>query len=159
MIERFEKLTAGITQVYKSIQHIKKHRMGSMGLKGSHVMCIYYLSKHPEGLTAADLCTICREDKAGISRILSDLENNQLILYSHPQDKKKYRAKAFLTAKGAECALKVKDLILGAVISGGAGITEEERDTFYRVLFLISDNLQNVCTELDENAERMDPLP
>ena len=58
MIERFEKLTSGITQVYKSIQRIKKHRMDSLGLKGSHVMCIYYLSKNPEGLTAADLCSI-----------------------------------------------------------------------------------------------------
>ena len=155
MIERFEKLTSGITQVYKSIQRIKKHRMDSLGLKGSHVMCIYYLSKNPEGLTAADLCSICREDKAGISRILSDLEMNQFITYTISTDKRKYRAKADLTARGSDCALKVKDLIMSAVISGGKGISDEERELFYRVLFQVSENLYEICAKLDKETERI----
>ena len=77
MVDRFEYLTSGITQIYKSIQKIKRCRMDSLGLKGTHVMCLYYLSEYPNGLTAADLCGKCREDKAGISRILSDLEKNE----------------------------------------------------------------------------------
>ena len=40
MLERFEDLTAGVTQVYKNIQRIKKQRMNSLGLKGTQVMCI-----------------------------------------------------------------------------------------------------------------------
>ena len=67
MLERFEDLTAGVTQVYKNIQRIKKQRMNSLGLKGTQVMCIYYLSIHPEGMTAADLSRITVEDKASIS--------------------------------------------------------------------------------------------
>lgn len=31
--------------------------MNALGLKGTQVMCIYYLASNPEGLTAADLCT------------------------------------------------------------------------------------------------------
>ena len=50
----FEDLTAGVTQVYKNIQRIKKQRMNSLGLKGTQVMCTYYLSIHL-GMTAADL--------------------------------------------------------------------------------------------------------
>ena len=73
MLERFEDLTAGVTQVYKNIQRIKKQRMNSLGLKGTQVMCIYYLSIHPEGMTAADLSRITVEDKASISRILAEL--------------------------------------------------------------------------------------
>ena len=61
MLERFEDLTAGVTQVYKNIQRIKKQRMNSLGLKGTQVMCIYYLSIHPEGMTAADLSRITVE--------------------------------------------------------------------------------------------------
>ncbi len=49
MIDRFEKLTAGVTCIYKSIQKIKRHRMDALGLKGTHVMCLHYLSEHPDG--------------------------------------------------------------------------------------------------------------
>lgn len=157
MIHRFENLTTGISQIYKSIQRIKKHEMHSFGLKGTHVMCLYFLGSHPDGLTAADLCNLCKEDKAGISRIMSDLEERGFISYGHSQDKKRYRAKAYLTSIGKKQASKVKDLILRATIEGGKGITEEERAVFYRVLFLISDNLAQVCNELE--SEYSSSLP
>ncbi len=148
MIDRFEKLTIGIAQIYKNIQRIKKCRMNEIGLKGSHVMCMYYLSNHPEGLTATDLCEICKEDKAGISRILSDLAQNGYIRYESVNNKK-YRAKAALTSKGRTCAAQVNDMIIRATEKGGNGITQEEREIFYRVLFQISENLNRICTELD----------
>lgn len=81
MDDRFEKLTTNVAQIHKSIQKIKKIYMQSQGLKSTHVMCLYYLSDHPDGLTAAGLCELCKEDKAGISRILSDLENRNFIAY------------------------------------------------------------------------------
>ena len=121
--------------------------MHGLGLKGSHVMCIYYLSRHKEGLTAADLCEICKEDKAGISRILSDLEHNNFIFYESPGDRK-YRAKAKLTEDGMKYAGIVNNMILEATEEGGIGITEEEREVFYRVLFLIAGNLDRLCAEL-----------
>lgn len=155
MIDRFEKLTTGVTQIYKSIQKIKRCRMDSLGLKGTHVMCLHYLSEYPDGLTAADLCGKCREDKAGISRILSDLEKTGLITYlsdSLSKDSKRYRAKAVLTEQGKRCAKKVTDLIMHATIAGGLGITEEERDIFYRILFKIADNLNQICQNLEKES-------
>ena len=71
MLERFEDLTAGVTQVYKNIQRIKKQRMNSLGLKGTQVMCIYYLSIHPEGMTAADLSRITVEATSLMKRSLA----------------------------------------------------------------------------------------
>lgn len=152
MVERFEKLTSGVTQIYKSIQKIKRCRMDSLGLKGTHVMCLHYLHDYPDGLTAADLCDKCKEDKAGISRILSDLEKTGLITYADGKAVKKYRAKAILTEKGKDCAKKVTNLIVHATIAGGQGITPEERDTFYRVLFRIADNLNQVCLNLEKEV-------
>ena len=152
MVDRFEYLTSGITQIYKSIQKIKRCRMDSLGLKGTHVMCLYYLSEYPNGLTAADLCGKCREDKAGISRILSDLEKNELITYTQKnaaKEAKKYRATAFLTTKGRQYAKKMTSLIVHATIAGGQGITPAERDIFYRILFQIADNLEKVCQSLE----------
>lgn len=153
MIQRFEQLTNGVARIYKSIQKIKKTEMRSWGLKGNHVMCLYYLNQHPEGLTAADLCSMCNEDKAGISRTLADLEEKQYITYSLPQGDKKYRAKATLTQIGKECSMEVNERILHAVCAGGKGISEEERRIFYHVLFLIADNLEESCQELYEKDE------
>lgn len=149
MIQRFEKLTAGVTQIYKSIRFIKKHNMHPLGLKGTHVMCIYYLQTNPQGLTAAELCRLCYEDKAGISRILAVLEKHHYIFYPAPREGKKYRAKAFLTPEGAQYAETVRSLILHFTEQVSAGITEEERETFYRVLAVIADNLSSICADLD----------
>jgi DNA-binding MarR family transcriptional regulator len=153
MINRFEKLTSGISQIYKGIQKIKKHKMNSLGLKGTHVMCLYHLSTHADGLTATDLCHLCGEDKAGISRILADLEKDGFLFYASPGTGKKYRAKAYLTEAGKQQSEKLNDIILHAVSQIGEGITDEERETFYKVLFQISDNVRNICLELDNRDD------
>ena len=149
MLERFEDLTAGVTQVYKNIQRIKKQRMNSLGLKGTQVMCIYYLSIHPEGMTAADLSRITVEDKASISRILAELEEEGYITYE-TEPGRKYRAPALLTEEARETAVKIQQLILQATEAGGQGLTDEEREIFYRALFQIADNLSALLTNLSK---------
>ncbi len=148
MDNRFENLTTGVAKIYKNIQKIKKHYMNSLGLKGTHVMCIYFLASNPQGLTAAGLCNICQEDKAGISRILSDLEANGYIYYDAPPEAKRYRSKAILTQKGQECSARVNSLIENAVKEGGQNITDHDREVFYRTLFTIADNLDRICRTL-----------
>lgn len=73
MRKRFENFATTISQIYKSIQKIKKYHMQSLGLKGTYVMCLYHLHQASGGLTASDLCRLCKENKAGISRILSNM--------------------------------------------------------------------------------------
>ena len=147
MTDSFELLTGGITSVYKSIQKIKKLSMSEIGLKGVHAMCIYYLYTTPDGLTAAELCIRCREDKAAISRILSELESFEMITYQQagPQESRKYRARAY--------AGQVSELIRQAVDAGRNGLTMEETKTFYRVLYHISDNLEQLISVLEEKGQ------
>ena len=76
--EQFESFTAAVTRAYKCLQKIKNRETERMGLKGSHVMCLYYIGKTPGGLTAAELCRLCHEDKAAISRTLVDLTERGL---------------------------------------------------------------------------------
>ena len=153
MDNSFERLTSGVTSIYKSIQKIKRLHMDNIGLKGAHVMCIYYLYANPEGLTGADLCHKCKEDKAAVSRILSDLENLQMIYYQNAGDGRKYRARAILTEKGKSCGYKINILIDHAVIAGGNGLSDQDVETFYRVLFTISDNLKALCSNLEERGK------
>lgn len=138
MIQRFQAFVTGITVCYKSIQRIKSAEMTEFGLKGTHVMCVFFLHHNPEGLTAAQLCQLCAEDKAAISRTLSTLQKEGYIT----SGKKKYRAPLQLTPKGQELARQVDDLISQWVAFGGDGLSDEDRATFYRCLDTISGNLR-----------------
>ncbi len=149
-MERFQLLSKGVSRIYKQMQRLKKEYMGELGMKGTHVMCLYYLSRYPGGLTAAELCELCGEDKAGISRILSELEQGEILRYDFPEGKKRYRAKALLTEYGQGYALEVTRRILEVTERAGQGISREEREIFYRVLGLIADNLDEMGADLEK---------
>ncbi|MBQ3104206.1 MAG: MarR family transcriptional regulator [Oscillospiraceae bacterium] len=145
MIDRFSTFVGTITQINRCINTIKCREMQPLGLKGSHVMCLFYLQHYSRGLTAAQLSRLAHEDKAAISRALADLEKNELVACGAPTDQKRYRAPLCLTDKGKEVCRKMDELILGAMEVGGRGYSDEEREIFYRVLLQIADNLQNAC--------------
>ena len=140
MIQRFDAFVSGITSCYKYIQRIKSMEMTEFGLKGTHVMCLYYLRQNPAGLTASQLCGLCAEDKAAISRTVSELRSQG---YSTSLSQKAYRAMLTLTSAGQEIARKFDHLIEGWVTTGGDGLSDEERSDFYKVLSTIADNLRS----------------
>ena len=140
MIQRFDAFVSGITACYKYIQRIKSMEMTEFGLKGTHVMCLYYLRQNPAGLTASQLCGLCAEDKAAISRTVSELRSQG---YITSLSQKAYRAMLTLTSTGQEIARKFDHLIEGWVTTGGDGLSDEERSDFYKVLSTIADNLRS----------------
>ena len=140
MIQRFDAFVSGITACYKYIQRIKSLEMTEFGLKGTHVMCLYYLRQNPAGLTAAQLCGLCAEDKAAISRTVSELRSRG---YITTLSEKAYRAMLTLTSAGQELARKFDHLIEGWVTAGGDGLTDEERLDFYKTLSAITENLRS----------------
>lgn len=138
MLQRFEAFVTGITTCYKYIQRIKSAEMTEFGLKGTHVMCLFFLHHNPQGLTAAQLCQLCAEDKAAISRTISSLQEQGYLTGGE----KKYRASLFLTQTGLELARKIDAVIEQWVCFGGDGLSEEERSAFYFALDRISGNLK-----------------
>lgn len=138
-IGRFQEFITGITVCHKYIQRIKNAEMTEFGLKGIHVSCMFYLHGHPDGLTAAQLCTLCAEDKASISRTVSDLRTRG---YIEPVSGKNYRAPLRLTAAGEEIARRMTPLIESWVSVGGEGLSDEDRGNFYESLAHISTNLR-----------------
>ena len=139
MIQRFDAFVSGITSCYKYIQRIKSLEMTEFGLKGTHVMCMYYLRQNPGGLTASQLCGLCAEDKAAISRTVSELKSRG---YITTLSEKAYRAMLTLTSAGQEIARKFDHLIESWVAIGGDGLSDEERTDFYRSLSAIAENLR-----------------
>ena len=151
MIDRFEDFTTCIAQAQKYILKIKSHEMQIFGLKASHVMCLFYMGKYSEGLTAGELTSLCMEDKAGISKALAELKKKELIIPYNENGKKIYRAKYLLTEKGKEIYEKASEIISNVVTECGIGLSNEERTTFYRSLELIVSNLKRHCDNM-ENA-------
>ena len=148
MIQRFDAFVSGITSCYKYIQRIKSLEMTEFGLKGTHVMCMYYLRQNPGGLTASQLCGLCAEDKAAISRSIEYLETNGFI-EPRAEKNKRYRTPLRLTEKGKLIGEKLTKKIDGILDLAGNGMTDEERATFYKFLRLIHDNLNSICDSYD----------
>ena len=147
MLHRFESFVTGITTCHKYIQRIKSAEMTELGLKGTHVMCIFFLHHNEQGLTASQLCQLCAEDKAAISRSLALLQERGYIC----AEDKKYRALIRLTTAGQELAARVDTLIERWVGLGGDGLSDEERETFYRVLEQIASNPGGVILDYGKN--------
>ena len=103
MISRFEEFTKSVSQAYKYIIKIKSHEMVEYGLKASNVTCLFFLGKHADGLNATELCELCMEDKAAVSKSLAVLKEKG---YVTQDEDKKYKAKYVITPQGKEILIK-----------------------------------------------------
>ena len=144
MYDRFEKFSISIAQLNRYVQKIKSMEMTDLGLKGNHTMCLYYLGKNINGLTSSELCNLCKEDKAAISRTISELIDLNLVKADSTEGKRDYRTKLHLTTKGFETLDKIDVKIQKAVDIGDNGISEEQREAFYRTLDIIAENLEKI---------------
>ena len=152
MKERFKTFTVLIAKISRNIKKIKNQEMAEYGLRSVHVTCLYYLYSQ-EALTATELCELCEEDKATISRSLDFLEENGYIVCETMQSKR-YKAPLLLTEKGAEVGKKITDKINFVLDEICIDMTEEQRVEFYRGLAIISDSLE-LCTKGIQKAKKI----
>ncbi len=154
MIERFEHFSYSINAIYRYVLKIEREEMEKYGYRGSYALYLAIMSHFPEGLTATRLGELSDRDKAGISRIVSDMEENGLIRKECKHDNF-YRAKLILTDKGREVAEFVREKAISAVIEAGEGISDENRKIFYECLFTIASNLKRIGNEgLPDKGEK-----
>lgn len=149
MLDRFELFITSISQIYKCVQKIKSREMTELGLKGPQVMYLLKLRRVGE-LTSSELASLCMEDKAAVSRTMARLENEGLVIFDESGNKRRYRSKIRLTPKGEELADKMTMLIESAVEKGGEGLSDPDRDAFYRSLSVIAENLRKICENKGE---------
>jgi DNA-binding MarR family transcriptional regulator len=148
MNEKYKTFTVLMASINRSIRKIKTEEMAEFRLKSPHVSCLYYLYKE-DALTAKELCEICEEDKANISRTIDYLETNGYLVRRN-EENKKYKSHLALSDMGRAVASKIAEKIDRILDEAGAGIREEEREIMYRNLFRISNNLQKRCNQYDK---------
>ena len=141
--ERFKTFTVLMAKINRNIRKIKTEEMAEFNLKSPHVSCLYYLYK-AETLTAKELCDICEEDKANISRSIIYLETNGYLACAC-KSQKRYKSPLILTEKGRDVAKKITEKIDHKLLSAGDGLDEESREIMYRSLSIVAENLQKIC--------------
>ena len=146
MLNRFEQFTAAISALYRDIQKIERDEMEKQGLRGAVAQYLLAISRHPDGITAAELCEACDKDKAAVSRIITELEIKGLLIKKN-EGSSQYRVKLYLTAAGEQAAAFVQERASAAVELAGDGLSEEDRKIFYSALERISTNLQKICID------------
>ena len=139
---RFREFTVLLSNIGRVINKIKNYEMSKFGLKGSQVNCIFYLYGNEDGMTATELCNLCEEDKAGVSRALKDLEEKGYVECKTDENKKKYNSNLKLTPKGEEVAEFISGKINDIINYDKNYISDEELKSFYNTFNKIYDNLK-----------------
>jgi DNA-binding MarR family transcriptional regulator len=152
MEERYKTFTVILTNIRRNIHKIQSREMAQFNLKSHHLSCIYYLYK-AGSLTSKQLCDICQEDKANISRALDHLETNGYLL-CRSTAKKRYNTPFELTEKGKEVGLLVSSKIDSMTTLAEEGLSVEEKEILYRSLSIIDKNLKKVCLGYDEQPSK-----
>lgn len=148
MQERFERFTVLINRISRDIRKIKNQEMAAYHLRSAHVSCLYYIHSL-DGVTAAELCEHCEEDKATISRALDYLESNGFICRASDYTKR-YRSPLRLTEKGQEVGKRIAEKINAVLDTVSHTLTEDERAAFYRSLSAISRSLGAIAQNSEE---------
>lgn len=154
MVSKYELFSTCVPCMYHDIQKIERTEMAKFGLKGPHAQCLLAISHYPEGITAARLCEICEKDKAAISRILAELEQAEMV-HRASRNGTRYRASLTLTERGKVAAAAVGEKARMAVEQAGEGLDDTQRDVFYHVLAVISENLHSICKNGIKNNSQL----
>ena len=145
-MQRFEDFVTLVNGAYKGLQKIKNYEMESIGLRGNHVMCMFYLGQNEEGLSSGELSRKCKEDKAAISRTLKYLYEKGFVEIASDENKK-YRLKNVLTKEGKEIYSRIEDIVVEAENNFSRGVSSKDRQVFYKVMKIIVNNFENFCKE------------
>lgn len=145
---RFEDFVGLISLISKEIQRIKTVEAGKLGLKGSDIMCLYYLGEHEEGLTGAELAREAEVTRAAVSRTLSRLEEEGFVeVCGEEATGSRYRAPVRLTERGQRVNAEVGEIIRRVVTEVGEELGDIQRVQMYRSLNVILERLRGISRE------------
>ncbi len=149
MEERYQLFTTLIAKCARSVKRIKSNEMSGMNLKSFYVSCLYYLYANEQPMTAKELCDVCEEDKAYVSRSVDALEKDGYVV-CQSKTAKRYNSPISLTEKGILVAKEVASRVDTIVERASEGLSDENRKIFYASLSLICNNLERICEKYGE---------
>ena len=143
MLDRFGRFSLSIFEISKYWHKLASDALGEYGLKSAHAMYLTTIYKHPEGITIPQLCEECGKDKSDASRMISILEKKGYVKKQEVNGSR-YRGIQVLTEEGSAIARKVTALASSMVEAASKDLTDEARDSLYKSLDSILENLRNI---------------
>ena len=150
---RFEKFALLIDGVQKCIQKYKTNIAHDLGVKSVHVLWIYELYIHPDGLTSAELAVKSNIDPSLISRELATLKRRGYITKETTPGKRTYNARITLTDEGKILAQKIYENAMEVQSRVNAGVCADDLMIFYAVLEKLCGNLNEYADEIETIKE------
>jgi len=146
MLNRFARFSLAIAEIDRCWHKLAAEEMAKYDLNSPHAVYLNTLYQYPEGITAAKLGELCCKNKADVSRMVTILEKKGLVR-KEAVGGNLYRAKLLLTDHGRLAAEHVQGRAALAVELAGSGMTDTDREIFYRCLEMITTNLQMLSKE------------
>ena len=146
MLNRFARFSLAISEIDRCWHKLAAEEMSKYELNSPHAVYLTTLYQYADGITAAKLGELCGKNKADVSRMIAILEKKGLVR-KEAVGGNFYRAKLLLTQEGRAAAEHVQRRAALAVELAGSGMTEADREIFYRCLEGIATNLQTLCKE------------
>ena len=146
MLNRFARFSLAISEIDRCWHKLAAEEMEKYELNSPHAVYLTTLYNFEEGITAAKLGELCCKNKADVSRMVAILEKRGLVR-KEAIGGNLYRAKLLLTEEGKHAAEHVQQRAALAVELAGSGMTDADREVFYRCLEQITTNLQTLSKE------------
>ena len=150
---RFEKFALLIDGAQKNIQRFKSYIAQELGVKSVHVLWIYELYIHPDGLTSAELAVRSNIDPSLISRELANLKRRGYITKETTPGKRTYNARITLTDEGNTLAKKIYQVSLNTQHQVSKGVSSNDLHIFYKVLGKLHSNLNELMNGIESTKE------
>lgn len=151
MLTDFEKLSLGVHELYLSMHKCEAKQMQKYGLRDAYVKYLVAILHTPEGLTISQLCEICDQDKAAVSRAVSELVGREFIRRDGVNH---YRAKIKLTERGLELIKEVCNSSKQAFDEAMGDMSQDKLDTLYEAMIAASSNIHKINMKKAEKFER-----
>lgn len=153
MLTNYEAFSLGLHELYRSIHKNESAVMNEYGLRGAYVKYLVAMLQCPDGLTISQLCEVCDQDKAAVSRAVSELVGREFIWRDNPKGNH-YRAKLKLTERGTELARSVcasGEIVFEEAVSV---LTDEQKDALYKISGLMFDNIHDITMKKIDKFDR-----
>ena len=154
--ERFEEFSALISSVYGNIQKLKARYTTQFGLKAVHVLWLYLLRTHPEGMSASELAAAAQSNRSLVSREIDELFDKGIIYTQENGNKRRYGWKLILTDKGRQLADIITAIAADIQKTVSRDISEENLITFYQTLKILANGFEELNQSSSSIQEAID---
>lgn len=145
----FTTFILAIDRISKNIKRVKDQEMAEYGIRSAHVIVLFNIAEK-NGLNSTQLADACGVDKSFISRITSELENDNYIVRDKNSNGNIYKSKFVLTEKGEMVTKVIQEKVSKIVLEVGGSIPDHKKKTFYEVLTTFDENIVKVLKDGDK---------